>query len=129
MPAMKRILLLAVVWILGFCQPRTTDPHIAAAKTWTDRYSRSPLGQWDVRAHAAGSDCRVLLVELSTFMRDAAIEAMHYGTGPYAIQRGGVQRFCRERSFRGVAYKDAAGRIWIYGTVNAAERASLERCH
>ena len=132
LPAMRRTLLLLVIALsAGFCRsPKASDdPHVAAANAFTNRYSRSPLGGWNIRAHAIGSDCCVLLVELSTFMQDATIEAMHYGTGPYAIQRGGVHRFCRERAFRGVAYKDAAGRIWTYGAVNATETVSLEPCH
>jgi hypothetical protein len=39
-----------------------------------------------------------------------------------------VQRFCRDRSFRGVAYKDSSGRVWAYGNVTAHDAATLPRC-
>ena len=56
------------------------------------------------------------------------VEAMHYGAGAYGVVDGGVQRFCRDRSFRGVAYKDSSGRIWTYGNVTAQDAATLPRC-
>ena len=56
------------------------------------------------------------------------VEALHYGAGAYGVYDGGVQRFSRDRAFRGVAYKDSSGRIWTYGNVSVAEVAAMKRC-
>ena len=55
-------------------------------------------------------------------------EAMHYGTGAYGLYAGGVNQFSRDRTFRGVAYKDGSGQLWFYGNVSRAEAESLRPC-
>jgi hypothetical protein len=115
---MKRILLIAMLAAIACGAP--ANPHAAAARLFTQRYAQSRFRAWHVRATAAGRDCDVLLVETSIVLEDSMIEAMHYD--------GGVQRFCREGSFRGVAYKDSSGRLWTYGGVTAAEAETLQPC-
>ncbi len=97
-----------------------TNPHAAAARLFTQRYAQSRFKAWNVRAAAVGGDCDVLLVETSIVLEDSMIEAMHY--------EGGVQRFYRDRRFRGVAYKDSSGRIWTYGGITTAEAETLKPC-
>lgn len=111
------------------CQAQPhNDARVTAASFFTQRYSHSRLAKWNVRASAAGRDCGVLLVETSIVMEDSMVEAMHYGGGAYGVIEGGVQRFYRERSFRGVAYKDSSSRIWTYGDVTREEAEALKRC-
>ncbi len=104
------------------------DPHVAAAALFTQRYANSRLSEWKVRASAAGADCGVLLVETSVIMEDSMVAAMHYGAGAYNVYDGGVQRFCRDRHFRGVAYKDSSGRVWTYDKVTVGEAETLKPC-
>jgi hypothetical protein len=117
--------------VLAGCEsnrPKANNEHIAAASTFTRQYASSRLAYWDVRAHAAGSDCGVLLVESKIVLEDAMVEKLHYGGGAYDIYKGGVQQFWRDRGFRGVAYRDGAGRIWTYGDVTTAEGQVLVPC-
>jgi hypothetical protein len=108
--------------------PTNYEKRIADARVFTTRYSQPAIANWNVRAHAAGSDCAVLFVETSIILEDAMIEAMYYGAGAYEpIYPGGVQRFSREHAFRGVAYKDVSGRIWTYGRISRDE--ALTSCH
>ena len=111
------------------CQSnQAADVHVAAAQTFTRLYAESRLSGWKVEARAAGPDCSVLLVEPSIVMESSMIEAMHYGSGAYDVYDGGVQRFSRDRGFRGVAYKDTTGTIWTYGDVTAREAETLAPC-
>lgn len=118
------------VLLAAMCEPRphTTGKHVADASFLTDRYAHSRFAGWKVRSSARGRDCDVLFVETDMVMEDSMVEAMHYGAGAYGVVDGGVQRFCRDRSFRGVAYKDSSGRIWAYGNVTAQDAATLPRC-
>lgn len=109
-------------------QPATSPDHVAAANRFTEDYSRSRLSKWNLRAHASGTDCKVLFVETSMILEDSLVEALHYGAGAYAVYDGGVHRFCRERSFRGVAYRDRSGRVWPFGEVAASEANTLKAC-
>jgi len=104
------------------------NARVEAAGFFTQRYSRSPLSPWNVRGAAAGSDCDVLLVETSVVMNDSMVEALHYGAGAYGVVAGGVQRFYRDRAFRGVAYKDSAGHVWTYGEISRSEVETLTPC-
>ena len=108
--------------------PTEREHRIAAARRFTRQFGLSALSAWNVRASAAANDCGVLYVEVSVPLDEPMVETMHYGTGSYDVNRGGVQRFCRERSFRGVVYRDASGRTWAYGATDAAEVATLQPC-
>jgi len=110
---MKRLIFIALLPTL--CAPR--DPHAAAAASLTDRCAASRLATWNIRGLAAGGDCRVLLVDTPMVLEDSLVEAIHYGSGAYAIVDGGVRHFTRERDFRGVVYRDGTGRVWTYGDV------------
>ena len=123
----------ALIFLLLFsatgCESRPqADSRFQAAGTFTQRYSRSPLAVWNVRGFVAGADCDVFLVETSVVMDDAMVEALHYGAGSYGVVDGGVQRFYRDRAFRGVAYRDSAGHVWKYGDVTRSEAETLRRC-
>ena len=122
--------LMMVALLAAMCEsrPRLPNNHVAAANVFTDRYAHSRFAGWKVRASARGRDCDVLLVETDMIMEDSMVEAMHYGAGAYGVVDGGVQRFYRDRSFRGVAYRDSSGRIWAYGNVTAQDAAALPRC-
>lgn len=102
--------------------------RVDAAGVFTKRYAHSALSVWKVRGAAAGSDCDILLIKTSVVMDDAMVEALHYGGGAYGVVDGGVQRFYRDRAFRGVAYRDAAGHVWRYGDVTRNEAETLKPC-
>lgn len=106
------------------------DPiaRIHAAHDVTGRYAHSRMAGWNVRATAAGTRCAVLLIEVAVVMEDSMVDAMHYGTGPYDVLQGGVDRFYRAKTFRGVAYRDATGRVWPYGAVSQSEAEELGPC-
>ncbi len=106
----------------------THSARVAAAQFFTQRFAHSRFADWKIRANAAGSDCDVLLVQTPVVMEDAMVEALHYGAGAYGVVDGGVQRFARDRSFRGVAYKDSSGRFWTYGDVTASRAETLKPC-
>jgi hypothetical protein len=109
-------------------RPKSNNERIAAASAFTERYASSSLAYWDVRAHAAGPDCGVLLVESKIVLEDAMVEALHYGGGAYDVYKGGVQQFWHDRAFRGVAYRDGTGHVWTYGDVTTAEGQALTPC-
>jgi hypothetical protein len=108
--------------------PTERDNRIAAARIFTRRFALSSLSAWNVRASAAAEDCGVLFITTTMNLDEPMIETMHYGTGVYDVNRGGVQRFCRERSFRGVAYRDGSGHTWTYGATDRAEAAAMKPC-
>ena len=128
-----------LVLMTGSCEPRPwatssqasvhDDVRVRAAGLMTDRYARSRFSGWNIRASAAGADCAVLYVETPIVLEDAMVEALHYGAGAYDVVEGGVQQFSRERTFRGVAYKDGTGRLWTYGAVTASEAEGMRQCH
>lgn len=130
---MRRFLALALYLLLAMgCRPSQSpanDDRIRAAGALTDLYTDSPLSRWNVRSHAAGSDCGILLVETSITMETAMVQALHYGSGVYDVYRGGIEQFLRDRAFRGVAYKDESGRVWTYGDVSPSQVSSLDVCH
>jgi hypothetical protein len=103
------------------------DVRISAANLFTRKYSQSRLASWNVRGHAAGSDCSILFVDASIILEESMVEALHYGAGAYDVYPGGVQRFSRNHSFRGIAYRDVSGRIWTYGEISSTE--ALTSCH
>ena len=123
-------LLMTLALLTAMCDSRPAKPnnHVTAANVFTNRYAHSRFARWNVRASARGRDCDVLLVETDMVMEDSMVEAMHYGAGAYGVVDGGVQRFYRDRSFRGVAYKDSSGHIWAYGDISARDAATLSQC-
>ena len=126
--AALQILILLTAACESNLRPATGNDRVLAADAWTRHYAESRLKKWSLRAHAAGGDCNVLYVETPMLLEDSLIEALHYGTGAYAIYEGrGVQYFCRQRAFRGVAYRDRSGSVWTFGNVSASE--ALDRCH
>jgi len=133
MPRMITMLLAAVL-LLG-CESKKThlraikSPHVEAANFLTKRYTEPHFSGWNLRATAAGRNCDVLFLRTEMILEDSMVEAIHYGTGAYDIYEGGVQRYYRERLFRGVAYEDRTGRIWTYGAVSPAEAGALMPCH
>jgi hypothetical protein len=137
---MRRIgLAMFVMFFAGSCEPdRLVSPsqpslhngdRVKAADAFTARYARSRLSAWNIRASAAGDDCSILLVETPIIMEDSMVESMHYGAGAYDVNEGGVQQFSRDRTFRGVAYKDGSGRLWTYGALTQSEAEALKQCH
>jgi len=109
-------------------QPSPRDERIAAASLLTRRCAASRLAKWNIRGVAAGADCSILLVDTSMVLDDSLVEAIHYGTGPYAVVDGGVRQFTRLRAFRGVAYRDRIGRVRSYGNLTQREAEELQPC-
>ena len=111
-------------------QPRSVaaDHRIEAAVAFSRRYTQSRFSRWNIRAHAAGADCDVLFINTSVMLEESMIEAMQYGAEAYDVYDGGVQRFYRDRTFRGVAYKDGSARVWTYGAVSVAEAEGMTAC-
>jgi hypothetical protein len=114
------------------CAPRQAESprekRIAAASLLTRRCAASRLAKWNIRGIAAGADCSVLLVDTSMVLDDSLVEAIHYGTGPYAVVDGGVRQFSRLRAFRAVAYRDRIGRVRTYGDLTQTEAEELQPC-
>ncbi len=133
---MTRALLIIAVLILVACarctkRPAATPPdvHVTAARILMQRYAASRFRPWHIRVTAAGSDCRVLLLQADIILEDSMVEAMHYGAGSYDTYEGGVQQFLRTYSFRGASYQDASGHVWTYGNLSASEAERLVPCH
>ena len=120
--------LIAILLLACEASSHGDNVRVSAANLLTNDYSHSKLADWNVRANAAGADCDVLLVETSVALEDSTVNALHYGAGAYGVHSGGMQRFSKEHSFRGVAYRDSTGRIWTYGGVTAAEAETLTQC-
>ena|ERR1041385_9045787 len=106
----------------------TIQEHMNAARTVTRDCAGSRLADWNIRASAAGSDCAVLLIETPVILEDAVIVSIHYGTRGYGVFQGGVNQFSREKTFRGVAYKDGSGQLWFYGNLSRTEAEALRPC-
>jgi hypothetical protein len=109
-------------------QPSPRDERIAAASLLTRRCAASRLAKWNIRGIASGADCSILLVDTSMVLDDSLVEAIHYGTGPYAVVEGGVRQFTRVRAFRGVAYRDRIGRVRTYGDLAQTDTEELRPC-
>ena len=107
---------------------RPRNVHVDAADAFTSLYASSPLWRWDLRGQAAGPQCDVLVIDASVFLEEAMIESMHYGSGPFDIYVGGIEKFSRDRRFRGVVYRDGERRTWTYGAVERTEAESLQPC-
>jgi hypothetical protein len=109
-------------------QPSPRQERIDAASLFTRSCEASQLAKWNIRGIAAGADCGVLLVDTSMVLDDSLTEAIHYGTGPYAVVDGGVRHFTRARAFRGVAYRDRTGHVRTYGDLMQGEAEDLQPC-
>lgn len=120
--------LLSLALALSLCaspaakQEAKADP--ATAEVLTARYAASRFESWNVRAFAAGPRCDVLRVDVEMVLEDAIVDAMYFGEGAYDVYDGGVRQFAGERAFRGVAFVDKTGKVWMKGDVPA----SLEKC-
>lgn len=125
---MSRIILAILICCIACRSNPEHDKRIAAAKLLTMRYEQSRFSAWKLRARAAGADCRVLLVQTGNVLDDSLVEAMHYGGTDYRMVDGGVHQFYRERTFRAVAYRDAAERVWTFGGLSPMEGESLQPC-
>jgi hypothetical protein len=101
--------------------------RIASADLFTKKYAQSPLSGWRMRGRAVGSDCDILFVETSIILEDSMIDALQHGNGAYNVHPRGIERFANDHSFRGIAYKDASGRVWTFGRVASTE--ALMPCH
>lgn len=127
---MKATLILVLVAVSLACQPGTHtvagSDRKSAARGLTSQYAGSALARWKVSGQAGGTDCAVLFVQTAIPMEDSLVEALHYGAGAYDIYRGGVQQFSRDRAFRGVIYRDRAGRVWTFG--NAGPHETISAC-
>lgn len=124
---MNRALVLLFFFVACESNP-DHDRHSAAADVLTRHYAQSRFSSWKIHAQAAGADCDVLFVRTSNVLDDSTVEAIHYGATAYDVIPGGVQRFYRDHTFRGVAYQDVSERVWTYGTLTQAEGELLERC-
>jgi hypothetical protein len=102
--------------------------RVTAAARFTREYAHSQFAKWKVAAVAAGEHCNVLVIGTAITMEGSMVEAMHRGASEYGIGGEGVQRFYLEKAFRGVAYRDASGRIWTYGAVKESEVGELTPC-
>ena len=101
--------------------------RLSAAQQLTAGAGTSVPG-WHIHARAAGHDCGVLLVDVGVNMEDVLVDGLQYGVEPYTITTGGVHAFSRTHFFRGVAYRDAAGRVWTYGAISRTDAESLVPC-
>jgi len=123
---------LATLFFTCTPKPPIADDHkelrVTAANQLSDRYAHSRLAAWNLHVTAAGADCDVLFVTTPIILEESMVDALHYGAGAYAVCDGGVQRFCRDRSFRGAAYRDASGRIFAYGGITASQATKLRTC-
>jgi len=123
---------LATLFFTCTPKPPIAEDHkelrVSAANQLTGLYANSRLAAWNLQATAAGTDCDVVLVTTPIILEDSMVDALHYGAGAYAVYDGGVQRFCRDRAFRGAAYKDASGRIWTYGGITSGQAMKLRTC-
>lgn len=104
------------------------DARITAADVFTRRWQSAPLAKWKMRGRAAGADCRVLVVDTPMLLDDTTVEAMHYGTGHYTSDEGGIRRFSSDHAFRGVVYRDQTRHFWFFGDVRRDESESLQPC-
>jgi len=127
-----RILAITLSLVTMFCMPRQhrspREQRMAAASLLTRRCAASRLAKWNIRGIAAGDDCNVLIVDTPMVLDDTVAEAIHYGTGGYAIVDGGVRRFVRESDFRGVAYRDGTGQLRTYGDITRSDARGLQPC-
>jgi hypothetical protein len=115
---MKKLCLLLV--LLG-CRP-SVDEYVDAARTVTRRYTHSQFARWQMQMTAAGTDCSVLIVRATAIpLDDALVDAVHDGSGPYAVDGRGMEKFASERRFRAVVYRDLTQRVWRRGTIDYDE--------
>jgi hypothetical protein len=56
------------------------------------------------------------------------VEAMHYGTGPYALDRHGVEKYAHDGGFHGVVYRDPTDHLFPYGDLRDEDPHALAPC-
>jgi hypothetical protein len=96
---------------------------VAAAQIATQQYAKQ-----DLRADAAGDDCKVLLIRTKKEFDNALVESIHYGIGDSDTYQSGMQQFAEAKGFRAVVYRDAAGDLWTYGSITLDEAKSMPTC-
>lgn len=104
------------------------DHRKSAAKLLTERYEQSRFSKWNLDARAAGTDCDVLYVRTTKELDKPLIQSMHTGAGAYEVVTGGIARFARDHTFRGVIYQDATERRWPFGDLTPAESEVIDPC-
>lgn len=97
-----------VVAILALMVCRDVPP---AAERLTALCASSPLAGLHIKARA---EAGFLVVSFGGPASMDQVEALHYGTGAYAITDGGVRRYYRSHGFRGVVYRDTLGEVRRY---------------
>jgi hypothetical protein len=123
---MHRILGIALSLALFACDSNPENRlYVIASEELTMRYTRTPV---EIRATAAGGDCLVLLVQSKTPLNDNTVEALHYGSPDYKGYPGGVRQFAIDHEFRGVAYRDAHGTLWTFGSTSEKEAREVHQC-
>lgn len=113
--------LMPVVLLFACYTDPATQRAIAAADELTRLYSNP-----DLRAYAAGHDCKVLLIESEVPLDTVTIESMQYGTGEYGEQS--VERFAADHRFRAVVYRDETRVVKSYDAMTREEAESLRSC-
>ena len=114
---MKRLPHIAVLIAMFACDfnPAAEAP-VNAASTLAKRYEQQKLN-----IHAAGHDCRILVVQANTPLDRATVESLHYRTD-------GIQQSAEDEKFRAVVYRDEAGGMWTYGATTLEEAKEMRLC-
>lgn len=120
---MKRLFFCGFAIVAFACGNDHAEPAIAAARAFTKRYEGLNL-----KAHAAGTDCQVLLIASDTVLDSTTVESIQYGVGHANAYEGGADRFAEDRRFRAVVYRDRDNGLWTYGATTREEAASLPLC-
>ena len=124
----RAFILLATVVFLHCAADRPDNVWVAKAREFGSYAHMPQMASLSLAASAAGADCQILFIRARVPLRDATVEAIHYGAGDYTVYEGGVQQFARDRQFRAVAYTDLSNNLWTYGATTRVEAASLEIC-
>jgi hypothetical protein len=123
--SMNRLLALSAILALCGCE---YDPATKRSIDATNTVNRLYAAQ-NVQASAAGNDCMILFIRVDAPLDDSMVESIQYGTGERDAYEGGIQQFAEDRKFRAVAYKDAQGGLWTYGSITRDEARSMSTCH
>ncbi len=113
----------ALIALLGCDLHPGAKIPVAAAQKITQQYAKQ-----DLRADAAGDDCKVLLIRTRKAFDNALVESIHYGIGESDASQEGMQQFAEAKGFRAVVYRDSAGDVWTYGSITLDEARSMPTC-